>query len=244
MCGASKQQGQIAGSQQNFYSQMINQASQVFGNSSSVFNQLVKTFSPTVANGPNQYGFSAAQDANLRSGAITQAGQGYRNEKQALGDQQAAAGGGRAVMPAGYTAAQNAALATNYGNQTSNALSQITETGYEQGNKNYNEAVQGLGAAPSVFATATGASGAATGAGSAAASTANQIATQDNSWVSSVTGALGSIAGAALGNPGAIMGAFGGGGGSKGDLGMAQAYSAQGSLGLDTSLGSGVTAGV
>lgn len=197
MCGATSSQNQIEQQQQSFYSTMINQAQQVFGNSSQVFSNLMSTFQPVVAAGPSQQGFSPTELSALNSQAITGVGQGYNNAKEAVGDQLAAQGGGTAVLPGGAGVGVRDSLAENAANQTSSELNQISQANYSTGRQNYLNAVQGEMAAPGVFGTAGSYAGEATGAGNSAANTANQIASQQNSWVQAVTGALGGIAGAA-----------------------------------------------
>jgi hypothetical protein len=83
-CGASDEQKDIGQQQTAFMQQMMGQAQEIFGNSSSVFKDLVNTFAPTVAAGPNQRGFSLPEEAALKSQAITQTGQAYKNASQAV----------------------------------------------------------------------------------------------------------------------------------------------------------------
>lgn len=239
MCGASDQQNQIEAQQQSFANQVQTQATQIFGNQSKIYQDLVNTFAPTVAAGPSQQGFSAQELANLNSQAITQTGQSYRNAKQALGDQQAAAGGGRAVLPGGATVGQDLGLASNAANQTAGELGQITENNYATGRQNYLAATQGLAGAGNVYGAAEAANSGTVNATGAAGATANQIATQNNSWVQAVTGALGGIGGAAVTGG---LSAIGKGVGAT--VGGLSALSNTGSYGLATDLGSGVTQGV
>src|SRR5208337_1488296 len=89
LCGATKQQNQIAQQEQGLATQLTTQSQAVFGASSSVFNSLQSTFAPIIAAGPSQQGFSQQQLANLNSEAITQTGQEYKNEKEAVGNAQA-----------------------------------------------------------------------------------------------------------------------------------------------------------
>lgn len=199
MCGATQQQKDIQGQQSGFYNQMTQQASQIFGQTSQVFQNLVNTFSPVVAAGPNQYGFNAQEDQNMRSQAITATGQSYKNEKQALGDQIAAQGGGTAVLPGGASVGAQAQLAENAGNETANQLSNITQAGYAQGNKNWLSAAQGLAGAPGVFGASDSANNVAIGSGTSAADSANQVATAANSPWNAVIGAAGAVAGQAAG---------------------------------------------
>ena len=199
MCGASSQQKSIANSQQSFMTQAQQQAGTVFGSASQVFNSLQSTFAPIVAAGPSQQGFSPQELSNLNSEAITQTGQEYKNAKEAVGNAQAAVGGGNVALPSGATSEENTQLAANAANQTASELGQITQANYAQGNANYNAAVAGEEALPGVYNASTSATGAATSAGTAAANTANQVAQENNSWVSALGGVLGSVAGAATG---------------------------------------------
>ena len=174
---------------------MMQQAQQIFGGSSKVFNDVVGAFSPIVASGPNQHGFSAPEKAALDSQAITQTGQAYQNASQAVKEANAAVGGGNMALPSGAEIGRNLEVADSAAAQTAGELSQIDQADWAQGRQNFFQAAGGLESAPGVFNPATGAGGAATGAGSAASQTADQIAQENNSWVSAVTGALGGIAG-------------------------------------------------
>lgn len=214
MCGSTAAQNQIEQSQQNFMNQVQQQAGSVFGSSSQVFKDLMNTFTPTVAAGPNQQGFSPAELSNLNSQAITQTGRAYKNAKEALGDQFAAQGGGNTVNPSGAQVGADLNLAEGAANQTANELGGINAANWETGRQNYQTAVKGMMGATDVFNPSTGMANAGTGAGEAAANTANQIAQENNSWVSAVTGALGSIAGSAMGGLGGSLFRSGSSGGS------------------------------
>jgi hypothetical protein len=216
LCGAGAGLTNVANAQSSAYTQMTQQAQQVFGNSSTVFNDLVSTFTPTVAAGPDQQGFSPAEVSALKSQAITQTGNSYNNAKYAVGEAQAANGGGNvADVNGGSKTATDLSVANSAAANTANELNTIDLNNYQQGNANYNTAVAGLENAPNVFNASTSAENAATGSGSAAANTQNQVAQQNNSWVQAVTGALGGIAGdvatGGMSNLGKGVGFFGNG---------------------------------
>jgi len=199
-CGATQGQQNIANQQAAAYQTMQQQAQKEFGSSSTVFNDLLSTLAPTVAAGPNQEGFSPAEKSALQSSAITQTGQAYRNAKQAVGESMAAQGGGNVGdVTGGSNAAINLGVAQSAANQTSNELNEIDQQDYATGRQNYQNAVQGLAGAPSVFGTANNAGTVETDSGSAAAKTQDEIASQNNSWVGAVAGALGNIGGVATG---------------------------------------------
>lgn len=199
MCGASSQSKQIEQTQQSYYNTLIGQAQSEFGDASQIFSSLTSAFTPILAAGPNQPGYSPQELSNLNSQAITETGQAYRNAAQAAGERTAAAGGGTQVLPSGAAAGQAANIATAGAAQTANQLANIRTQSADIGRQNWLAAAGVLGGAPSVFGTSTGASNAATSGGNAAANTANQIAQQSNSWMNLVGGALGGIGGSLLG---------------------------------------------
>jgi hypothetical protein len=194
-CGPSGGEKAIAGEQSALFSQLTAQSQAVFGAGSQVFNQLMGTFSPLVAAGPGQYGFSAAEDAAMRSAAITGIGQGVKNAQQVAAEQAAAKGG---IIPSGAQAAQQAQIATAGGIATGQAETGITEAGYQQGRQNWATAVQGELGLPGVFSPATSAGSAASGAGQAAFGSQQQMAAQSDQWVGALGGVLGSLGGAAV----------------------------------------------
>lgn len=211
MCGATSAQKTLATTSTSAYNTAISQAQQIFGQASSSFNTLMKSFAPTIAAGPGQNGYNAQQTANLNSQAITQTGQAYKNAKQSIGEAQATSNG---VAPGGANIAQNDALAEGAANQTASELSGITQAGYAQGNQNYNAAVSGAENATSVFNPATSATSAATGAGNTASTATNNVAQANQSPWQLAAGALGGVVGAAA--PGVVKGLFGNASNSSG----------------------------
>ncbi len=213
-CGASGDLKQLGKSQLGFFNNMVTQAQSIFGNSSNVFNSLIKTFSPIVGAGLNQEGLSAPEKAALESEAVTQSGIQTRNAMQAVKEANAAYGGGNMVLPGGSETARIIQVANAGAENTANQLNKIDLESKELGRANYFKAAAGLAEAPSVFNPATESENAATGAGNSAANTENAISQQNNSWVSSVTGALGGIAGSVVtggfSNLGKGVGFFGG----------------------------------
>src|SRR5271156_4874885 len=121
MCGATNAQNEQEQATTQSYQTAVNQAQQVFGASSTAFNDLLKSYQPTVAAGPSQLGFSQQELGSLNSSAITQTGVEAKNEKAALGNAEATqvgAGGQGPVGPGGATVGANLSLAENAGNQT------------------------------------------------------------------------------------------------------------------------------
>lgn len=198
--GASAQQSSLADAQQNFYTTLTNDYNTQFANQSAILGTLNQSLSPIIAAGPNQFGFSAAQTANLNAQAIQGTGQQYANASKALGAQQAAQGGGNAFLPTGAQAAQQGALASSAANQASNQLLGIQQAGYQQGNNMYNNAVAQLGGVAGMY-NPTGYAGASTGAGAATGTTLNDITQANNSVFNAWMG----LAGAGLGALGSVF---------------------------------------
>ncbi len=225
MCGPSGAErnaaGQIAqtsAAQTAAYQQAIQQAQQVFGASSSVFNQLQSAFSPILAAGSQQSGYSPGELQNLQSSAITQSGQAYRNAAQAAGERTAARGGGTAFLPSGVDAAVQGNIAAQGASQTAGELSQINTNNANLGRQNWLAAAGALSGAPNVFGAASNAMGASTSAGQAAISggqanfnAQNQLQQQSNWWQPLVGQALGGVLGTLTGGLSGGLGSFSGG---------------------------------
>ena len=197
--GASAGQDALATSQTNFYNTLSSDYNTQFANQSSILSSLNNSLSPIVAAGPNQFGFSGGEVANLNSQAIQGTGQQYANASKTLGAQQAAQGGGNSYLPTGAQGAHQAGLASASASQASNELLGIQQAGYQQGYNQYQSAIGQLGSVASQY-NPTGYAGQATSAGSAAASEQNLI-TQENNAASPwnlVGGILGGAVGAGL----------------------------------------------
>jgi hypothetical protein len=197
MCGASSSEKQISQQQQDNLNTMSNEASQAFGQSSQVFQQLSSAFSPVLAAGPGQSGFTPAELANLKSQAITNTGVATRNAQQAAGERGAAQGGGTTILPSGAQMGQNAAIAEAGAQQTAGELSNINLQNAQLGQQNWMNAAGVLSGATNTFNASTGLANAATGAGSAAFSSANSINQQNQQWSQDLINVASSAAGTA-----------------------------------------------
>jgi hypothetical protein len=195
-CGSSGAQRTLQAEQQKNYQDMINQAQQVFGDSSAIFGDLKSAFEPILAAGPGQPGYTASELATLRSEAITNTGAAYRNASQVAGERIAASGGGNAVLPSGTTAAVEGNIATAGAAQTAGALTNIDIQNAEVGRQNWLNAAGVLSGASNVFNPATSMENAATSAGSAESSTAAEMAGQTQQLWGASIGAAGQAAGA------------------------------------------------
>ncbi len=199
MCGASKEQKNIAASQSAFYTQMTAQAASVFGKASSVFADLQSTFAPIVAAGPNQQGFSAGEVQNLNNQITNNVGTSYNKAATAVNEQLAAQGGGDTPIISSSQNKVREDLASSAASQEGSERGEVQAANYATGRQNFFNASNVLAGATNVFNPATSMAGAATSAGTAASNTADQIASENNSWVNASIGALGGVAGAAAG---------------------------------------------
>ena len=198
MCGATGAQTSIEQSQQQFYQQLTNEYSTVFGEDQSILGQLTSSLQPIIQAGPNQQGFGAAENTALNTEATEGTATNYAMAKQALQEDQAAQGGDVPVG-SGSNQEMDANLAAKAASTQSGLQTEITQANYDTGRQNYQNAVGDMEGVASEYNPA-GFAGATTGAGSAAANTANTIAADSNSVWSSVLGALGGVAGKAVGN--------------------------------------------
>jgi len=199
MCGPTAAQTNLQSEQADFYQEMTQEYSTVFGEDQGVLSELTKTFEPILAAGPSQEGFSAAEKNNLDSEAIQGTATNYAAAEKALREDQAAEGGGNTFSVAGQDTEQRGELASQAANQESSEEEQITQADYAQGQQNFDTAASALTGVASELNPA-GFAGATTGAGSAAGTTADQIAQEQDSEWTPVLSALGGVAGAAAGN--------------------------------------------
>jgi hypothetical protein len=191
----------IGQSQYNFYNTLQSQYGQQFANQSAILGSLNNAMAPILAGGINQQGFSAPEQAAMRTQAATGAGQAYTQASQATNEALAAKGGGNEYLPSGAAAEVNAGLASNAANANANAQNQITQANYATGRQNF------LSAAGQEQQTAsqynpTGYASAAGQAGQQAFSTQNTLNQQNNAWKGQLAGILAGVGGAFIGDPG------------------------------------------
>lgn len=198
MCGSTSSQDANYQQQADFAKQMMTENSTVFGQQQSILSGLNSGFQKIVAAGPSQTGFSADQKNNLDTQVTESVAGNNAKAAKALGENQAAMGGGDTFIPSGVKEQQSEQLAETALATDSSLHSQVLQADYAQGNTNYNDAVAGeLGVASQL--NPVGFSGATTSANSSAGNEANAIAASANSPFTAVMGALGGIAGTAAG---------------------------------------------
>ena len=216
MCGGgpTSSQIQLQNEQMNFYNTLSQDYSTQFADQHNILTALTSADNPIVAAGPNQYGFSKPEDTALRTQAEEGTAQSFAQASKALGEQNAAAGGGNVAIGSGAQQQEKEQLSSATAQQQSAEDLGITTAGYQQGYNQWLAAGSALGNTAGMYNPA-GFAGQATGAGGAAGTTANQI--EQANAAASPFGVIGGILGgglsAALGNPNIFGG--GGGGGSS-----------------------------
>jgi hypothetical protein len=204
MCGTHGAEKSAAASQTSFTNSMLSQASSVFGADSGVFNTMKNAYSQLLAAGPSQQGFSAAQQSAMNASAITNGANQTRFAEARLGGQQAGAGGGNAPNASGIGAGARAQVAEAGAANTANALNEIQQKNYEQGNINWKTAGEGLSKAPGVFSNLEGVDKAAQTGLDKNMANAQAADAASNWWVKPVEGAV-------MGGISAFTGGIGGG---------------------------------
>jgi hypothetical protein len=176
--GATAGEKGIASDEAEFMSNLQGEQATQFANEQQAQQQIQSAWSPIVAGGAYQYGFSTAEDQQLQQNIVNQGAQATANtENAALLREQQQTGGAQSA-PTGAQAAINAQVAATGAQQTATNLANEKLAGYEQGSKLFSEAT---GAEESVaqLANPNAYAGAATSAGNAALD-AQQVMQQAN----------------------------------------------------------------
>lgn len=211
LCGGpSSQESAIASEQQSFYETLQSNYDQMFAGQQQILQSLQNTFAPILAAGPNQYGFSPAENSALNSQATNQTASNYQAAATAVGAQDAAQGGGNQFLPAGGNTQRQQQVANAAAQQESNQQLGITEAGYQQGRANFQTAASALGSTAAMMNPTSYAS-AANSAGTSAFSSANTIWQQKQAMWNFLGGILGGAA-SKLGGGGGAGGGSGSGG--------------------------------
>jgi len=115
-----------------------------FAGQQAILDNIDKSIKATIAAGPSQYGFSAQQDAALRTQASEGTAGAYKMARQATGEALAAVGGGNKFLPSGTAATLRAEAANRAAAQEASQQLGITTAGWQTGRENYLNAV-GIG---------------------------------------------------------------------------------------------------
>jgi hypothetical protein len=207
--GPSAEQRAAEQRQAAFSQQLMDQYKTAFGNQNAVFSAIRAVYDPILAAGPNQYGFSNAEDTTLRTQASEGTVANYTQASKAAAERIAARGGGNSFLPSGTEAQITADIAGAAARDESGKQLDITKTGYEQGYQAFQDATkveEGVAAGYNPL----GYAGAATGSNTADFNMAAKIQEMKNA--SSPWGAIGGLVG---GLAGSFAGPFGASIGNK-----------------------------
>lgn len=167
---------------------------QNFGNQQAILSSLTKALSPILEAGPSQMGFSAAEEAALRSGAINATAAQTRNAQVIAAS---SAGGNTGVTTGGQKQLQ-AAIAAEAGQGLSRQENEINLENARLGRQNFFNAEAGL-AGVAGLQNPIGYAGASNAAGGQAFNEATKIQEMENQAEAGIGGAVGGLAGMALG---------------------------------------------
>ena len=144
MCsGPSAAENNLANQQAAFSATLQQDYAQTFANNQQILSTLNGVLQPIVTAGPNQQGYSPAEQAALSTQAIDSNAQGYQQTMKALGAQENARGGGQSFLPSGVDSQINAGLANAAESNLSNEQLGITTANYDQGLQNWQNALSG-----------------------------------------------------------------------------------------------------
>jgi hypothetical protein len=194
MCGSTPQQTQVSDEENQFYQNLTQQYSTIFGQDQAITGALTSAFMPILQAGPSQTGFSPSEENALQTQNTENVATNYAQAQKATAQVLAAQGGGNTLLPSSVNAnilatnANQAAAARSAGQNT------ITQANYAQGYSNWNAAANVLGSTAGLL-NPTGFAGATNTAGGAAMTGATDVANASNSPWNAAFGALGNVAG-------------------------------------------------
>ena len=145
MCGTSEDQTEISSEQKEFYKDLNDQYSSIFGQNQAIVGALTSAFMPILQAGPSQTGFSPSQENAMRTQNIENVATDYAQAQKATAQILAARGGGDTLLPSSVDAnliANNTAAAAAQRSQGDLA---ITNANYDRGYQNWNTAASVLG---------------------------------------------------------------------------------------------------
>lgn len=192
MCGPSGAQKSIAGSQNAFFQELQSSYAQNFGQQQAIFGALNNALEPILAAGPNQQGFSAAENAALTGAAINNNATQARNAEVVAGS----TAGGNTGVTTGGTKQLEAQIASNAGTALSGQENQINLANSQLGRQNFFSAEAGLGGLAGLERPDAGA---VTSAGNAAFGSATEIQNMENQEEADIGGAVTGLAGGFMG---------------------------------------------
>lgn len=168
---------------------------QNFGQQQAIFSSINNALEPILAAGPNQQGFSAAENAALTGAAINSNAAQARNAEVVAGSTV----GGNTGVTTGGTKQLEEQIASNAGTALSSEENKINLANAQLGRQNFFNAEAGLGGLAGLEAPNPGA---VTSAGNAAFGSATTVQNMKNQEEADIGGAISGLAGMALGGVG------------------------------------------
>jgi len=168
---------------------------------------LTKAFTPILAAGPGQEGFSAQELSTLRNQVSQGTANDYAQAITGVKQQLASRGGGDTFLPSGADAQILTQVATAAAQEKANQDLGITREDYAVGRQNWLTASNVLGSTAGLY-NPTGFAGSANTAGNDAFGSATEINKENQAgspW-GAIGGILGGVAGSFLGPIGASIG--------------------------------------
>jgi len=200
MCGPSGDEKSLQASSEGFASTLQKNYGELFKGMSDVLGSISKTFTPIVAAGPSQRGFSPEESAALQTQAVTSSAAAARNAEQAARSFGAGqGGGGTSGLTSGIQQQIEAGIASQGAQAEASKLGQIEAADWQTGRENYWKAAGGLQALGTQYAgAASGAQGGAINENAQAFGQADTIQQQQNqeqaAIASGITGLATSVA--------------------------------------------------
>ena len=177
-----------------FYNTMTQNYNTLFGEQQNIMASLQAKLQPTIAAGPDQYGYDETLDSSLRSNATDTDTKAFSDQAVKLDNQMTAQNGGvDGAVPTGAKEQLKQQLAVDQAKKISSDEQSITQAGYAKGNTDYTNALSAeegvLGQLnPSANANSVSSAG-------EAATSAQKVANEaSNGWMSLVGTALGGAA--------------------------------------------------
>lgn len=198
-CGASGAMKSAENAESQVSQSMNTDFGTVFKENQGVLSSLTSALEPIVSAGPNQKGFSPAEEAAMRTQAMDTTSAAGRQASNAVRQELASEGGGNSYLPSGSDAAINAGLAEDTAQKNAAEQLGITQADYGQGRQDFFNAEGALATAPGALENpATAAGEAAAGAASSALQGADTVNQANNAWEGELGGMIGQLGSAAL----------------------------------------------
>lgn len=141
LCKDDSNQENAATSLKDITKQLQSSFSTNFSAQQAILNNINNSTKAIIAAGPSQYGFTAQEDAAMRTQADEGTAASYRSARQATGEALASIGGGNTFLPSGTSAVLKAQNANAAAAQQADQNLSITKAGWDTGRQNYMNAV-------------------------------------------------------------------------------------------------------